>query len=310
MRLLDVFVMSLSAMIISYAGVGCLRRWAQRRMLDIPNERSSHTRPTPRGGGLAIVAVTIAGASLFLIFGHSGANLNQWILYCAGALLIAVVSLLDDFRSLPNGVRFAAHIIGALLAIAAFGVWHSIVLPGIGILNLGWLGWPVTVIWIVGLTNAYNFMDGIDGIAGGQGVVAGLGWGVTGLMSGNQLVCSLGFLLTAACLGFLFHNWPPASIFMGDVGSAFLGYTFAVLPIIAANQIDPRFALIGILFVWPFVFDTTFTFFRRLLNHENVFEAHRSHLYQRLVMAGYSHGVVSALYICLAGVGVVLGVWW
>jgi UDP-N-acetylmuramyl pentapeptide phosphotransferase/UDP-N-acetylglucosamine-1-phosphate transferase len=310
MRWLDVIVMSLGAMLTSYIGVGLIRRWAASRMLDIPNERSSHTRPTPRGGGLAIVAVTLVGGSFFVILYHSGAILNQWLYYCAGALLIGGVSFLDDFRSLPRRARFAVHLAGALIAIAAFGVWNTITLPGIGTLNLGWLAWPITIIWIVGLTNAYNFMDGIDGIAAGQGIVAGIGWGIIGLMSGNQLVGLPGALLAATCLGFLCHNWPPARIFMGDVGSAFLGYTFAVLPVIAANQIDPRLAFVGILFVWPFVFDSVFTFLRRLLNHENVFEAHRSHLYQRLVTAGYSHGVVSMWYICLAGVGVALGVWW
>jgi UDP-N-acetylmuramyl pentapeptide phosphotransferase/UDP-N-acetylglucosamine-1-phosphate transferase len=161
----------------------------------------------------------------------------------------------------------------------------------------------------VGLTNAYNFMDGIDGIAAGQGIVAAIGWGIIGLITGNPFLTALGFLLAASCLGFLCHNWPPARIFMGDVGSAFLGYTFAVLAVIA-SQSDPRLAFIGILFVWPFVFDAVFTFFRRLRKHENVFEAHRSHLYQRLVIAGYSHGVVSTLYIGLAGAGVVVGVWW
>ncbi len=309
MRLLDVFVMSLGAMITSYVGVAYLRRWAERRMLDIPNERSSHTRPTPRGGGLAIVAVTLVGGSLFLFYAHTEPTLPQWVFYSIGALLVAGVSWLDDLRSLPHQARFVAHAVAALVVMVGLGVWRQLVLPVIGVLHLDWLGWPLTFLWIVGLTNAYNFMDGIDGIAAGQGIVAGVGWGIIGLITGNPFLTSLGFLLAASCLGFLWHNWPPARIFMGDVGSAFLGYSFAVLAVIA-SQSDPRLAFIGILFVWPFVFDAVFTFFRRLRNHENVFEAHRSHLYQRLVIAGYSHGAVSTLYICLAGVGVVLGVWW
>ncbi len=299
----------IGALVMSYAGVGLVRRWAQRRMLDIPNERSSHTRPTPRGGGLAIVAVTLVGGSLFLFYAHTESTIHQWVFYSIGALLVAGVSWLDDLRSLPNQARFAAHAVAAVVAMLGLGVWHNIVLPGFGTFDLGWLGWPLTFLWIVGLTNAYNFMDGIDGIAAGQGIVAGVGWGIIGLILSNPFLTSLGFLLAASCLGFLCHNWPPARIFMGDVGSAFLGYTFAVLAVIA-SQSDPRLAFIGILFVWPFVFDSVFTFFRRLRNHENVFEAHRSHLYQRLVIAGYSHGAVSTLYICLAGVGVVVGVWW
>ena len=309
MRWLDVFVMSLGAMITSYVGVGLLSRWAVSRMLDIPNERSSHTRPTPRGGGLAIVIVTLVGGSVFLFYANAETTFQPWIFYTLGALLVAGVSWLDDLRSLANQARFAAHAVAALVAMLGLGVWRQFGFPVVGTLDLAWLGWPLTFLWIVGLTNAYNFMDGIDGIAAGQGIVAGLGWGIIGLITGNAFVTCLGFLLAASCMAFLFHNWPPARIFMGDVGSAFLGYTFAVLPVVA-SQSDPRLPFIGILFVWPFVFDSVFTFLRRLRNHENVFEAHRSHLYQRLVISGYSHSVVSALYICLAGVGVVVGVWW
>jgi len=298
---------AVSAFIVSYLAVSGIRRWVGHRLLDIPNERSSHARPTPRGGGLAIVIVVLAGSWLVLPFVHTEVAPWQWLAYSAGALLIAGVSWLDDLRSLSTGVRFAVHFAGAVLAVLAFGAWKEIVIPGIGNLILGWIGWPLTLLWIVGLTNAYNFMDGIDGIAGGQAVVAGLGWAIMGIIGGNPLLCILGILLAFSSLGFLGHNWPPAKIFMGDVGSAFLGYTFAVLPVIAARN-DPRFVLIGLLLVWPFVFDTTFTFFRRLIKHENVFAAHRSHLYQRLVISGLSHQAVTLLYAALALVGVVLAV--
>ncbi|MCX6038443.1 MAG: glycosyl transferase, partial [Chloroflexi bacterium] len=176
-----------------------------------------------------------------------------------------------------------------------------------GTINLGWLGLAITFLWIVGLINAYNFMDGIDGIAGGQAVVAGLGWIVLGWLGNQTLVVALGLLLAASSLGFLGYNWPPAKIFMGDVGSAFLGYTFAVLPVVAVQR-DPRFALAGVLLVWPFVFDAAFTFLRRLLHRENVFTAHRSHLYQRLVATGFSHKTVASLYIGLAIMGLVCSV--
>ena len=119
----------------------------------------------------------------------------------------------------------------------------------------------------------------------------------------------MGVLLAAASLGFLGFNWPPARIFMGDVGSAFLGFTFAALAVAAAQR-DPRIALVGILFVWPFVFDATFTFLRRLKNGENVFAAHRSHLYQRLVIVGYSHRFVTLLYMGLAAWGTIWGLIW
>ena len=293
------------ALVLSYLGVAGLRRWAEKReILDFPNERSSHTLPTPRGGGLAIVFFPVVGLVTAWLINPT------WLLwalsaYLFGAVLIAAVSWLDDLRPLPNRIRFAAHSVGAILVIFGFGYWHSMDIPLVGQLNFGWLGLLVAFLWIVGLTNAYNFMDGIDGIAGGQAVVAGAGWAALGSLSDQPLVAILGLLLATTSLGFLGHNLPPARIFMGDVGSAFLGYTFAVLSVIAAAK-DPRFFLIGLLLVWPFVFDTTFTFFRRLRKRENVFAAHRSHLYQRLVISGLNHRFVTLIYMGLALVGTIL----
>lgn len=295
--------------LLAYAGVDVMRRWAQRgRLLDVPNERSSHVQPTPSGGGLVIVLVATLGLIVAWLR-YPTLPAPSLVAYLAGAYLIAVVSWLDDLRSLSNRIRFAAHSLAALLVMLAFGYWHAVHLPLLGTLTLGWLGLPLTFLWLIGLTNAYNFMDGIDGIAGGQALVAGLGWGALGWLVGQPLICLLGALLAASALGFLGHNWPPARIFMGDVGSAFLGFTFAVLPMVAA-QSEPRLVLAGALLVWPFLFDALFTFVRRARLGENVFAAHRSHLYQRLVIAGYSHRFVSALYGLLACVGVLLAVGW
>ncbi|HEY5159212.1 MAG TPA: glycosyltransferase family 4 protein [Anaerolineales bacterium] len=274
--------------------------------MDIPNPRSLHTRPVPRGGGLAIVVISLIGLIIIWIL-RPAWPWSTLFAYVSGATLIAFVSWLDDLRSLPNRVRFAVHSLSAVIVILGIGYWSKIYLPLLGTINLGWLGLAITFLWLVGLTNAYNFMDGIDGIASGQAVVAGLGWTILGWMDNQPLVVVLGLLLAASSLGFLGHNWYPARIFMGDVGSAFLGYTFAVLPVVA-GQHDPRFALVGVLLVWPFVFDTAFTFLRRLLNRENVFTAHRSHLYQRLEITGISHKNVASLYIGLAIIGLVCSV--
>jgi UDP-N-acetylmuramyl pentapeptide phosphotransferase/UDP-N-acetylglucosamine-1-phosphate transferase len=287
---------------LSYLSIALLRFWASRVLvLDIPNERSSHTRPTPKGSGLAIVMITIGG--LFVAWYLC----PEWTLpvllsYGFGAILISAVSWLDDLHSLPNHIRFAAHSLSAIAVIVVIGFFRTASIPLVGQLNLGFLGMPIAFLWLVGLTNAYNFMDGIDGIAGGQAVVAGLGWAILGIVTDQQFVSILGALLAATSLGFLFHNWPPARIFMGDVGSAFLGFSFACLAVIAANR-EPALAIAGVLLVWPFVFDTLFTFFRRLKNRENVFSAHRSHLYQRLVISGYSHRTVTLLYMGLNVLG-------
>lgn len=302
------WIISVFSGLIAWVGLFPFRKFlARKQVLDIPNGRSSHVIPTPRGGGLVIVAATLGGC---LAFGVSSESPPGWCLlgYASGALLIAGVSWVDDVWSLPTWVRFAAHTIGAALGIAAFGTWGVIDLPYWGQLPLGWIGAALTFVWIVGLTNAYNFMDGVDGIAGGQAVIAGIGWAFLGWSQGQPVIGTIGLLLASTSLGFLGHNWSPAKIFMGDVGSTFLGYSFAILPLMAgsssSNEPFAAFAPVaGALLLWPFILDSGFTFLRRLFNGEDVLAAHRSHLYQRLVKTNYSHRTVSLLYMTLAGTG-------
>lgn len=281
-------------------------RWYSTRgaLLDIPNERSSHTRPTPRGGGLGIVVVTLVGAALLAI-----QHPVLWG-YILASGLIAAVSWVDDVRSLANRVRFGTHLLGALLVVVTGGWIEQVQLPIIGIITLGWFGLPLTLFWLVGMTNIYNFMDGIDGIAGSQAVVAGTGWCILGWLVNNEVVTWLGLVVVASSLGFLLHNWAPAKIFMGDVGSAFLGFTFGWLGVIATRT-DVGLVVPMVLLVWAFLFDAGFTILRRLQRRENIFTAHRTHLYQRMVIAGEPHAQVTILYIILAllGVGAAILVW-
>jgi UDP-N-acetylmuramyl pentapeptide phosphotransferase/UDP-N-acetylglucosamine-1-phosphate transferase len=296
-----------SALMLSYAGVGGLCSWAkQHQILDTPNPRSSHTKPTPHAGGLAIVLITLGGLFIYSLL-VSLEHYRLLLFYAFGGVLVAGVSWLDDLYGLPGRVRFAVHSLAALTAMLGLGHWDEVAVPLLGQVHVGWLGVPATFLWIVGLTNGYNFMDGIDGIAGGQAVVAGIGWAIMGWLTHMPLVTALGALLAATSLGFLFHNWPPARIFMGDVGSAFLGYSFACLAILGTTR-EPSLATAGVLLVWPFVFDTVFTLFRRLKNRENVFASHRSHLYQRLIISGYSHRTVTSLYMGLDALGVCLAI--
>jgi UDP-N-acetylmuramyl pentapeptide phosphotransferase/UDP-N-acetylglucosamine-1-phosphate transferase len=293
----------------SYLGVMGLRRWASKQMLDVPNERSLHSQPTPRGGGVAIVTCTLVGVWMTCLF--SGVSLpgGTIALYSLGAAPIALVSWYDDLRSLTNSIRFATQSLGALLVLIGIGFWRQPDLPFVTAVPFGWLGFPITFLWIVGFTNAYNFMDGIDGIAGGQALIAGSAWALLGILTGSALLGVFGALLAGSSLGFLRANWPPARIFMGDVGSAFLGYTLACLPMMA-DSANPRLPAAGVLVVWPFVLDSSFTLVCRLGRGENVFAAHRSHLYQRLVIAGYSHHFVTLLYMSLAMVGAILAIIW
>lgn len=256
-----------------------IRDWAERRaILDHPNERSSHDVPKPRGGGIAIVLITLAGSAWWWT--------PRFAAVAGAALVIAVVSWIDDVRHLPALLRLGVQSLAAIAVLVAYPAGAFA---------------PLAFLWIVGLTNAYNFMDGIDGIAGGQAVVAGLAWALLGMLTQQTLMAMLGLLIAGSSAGFLMHNWPPARIFMGDVGSAFLGFLFASLAVTAWP--DFRLAAAGVLVVWPFVADAAFTFVRRALRRERVMEAHRSHLYQRMNQRGLSHGTVSLIYIGLAAIG-------
>ncbi|MCB9433779.1 MAG: polysaccharide biosynthesis protein [Ardenticatenaceae bacterium] len=309
-------ILSLTAAVVSFFGIQGLLWLIKKRqfLLDIPNERSSHTQPTPRGGGVVIVMVTMLGLWVTLLTTH---HVQQSLIlsYSVAALLVASVSWVDDFRPLSNRLRFGVHIVAALIVIIGVGYWQTFNLPILGKISIGLLGIPFTLIWIVGLINAYNFMDGIDGLAGTVALIAGSAWALIGYYYGSPLVVDLGLLVAASSLGFLLHNWFPAKIFMGDVGSAFLGLTFATLPLLtlrlAAKEPSANlFLATGMLVIWPFLFDSIFTFLRRLSNGEKVWEAHRSHLYQRLVIAGFRHSFVTVLYAGCTIFGVFLAVVW
>jgi len=295
-----------AALIASVALVGAARRWARRRnVLDHANDRSLHLHPTPRGGGIGIVIPVCAAIAVAEVFIP---ELKAAALWIAGiGLLVAAVGLADDLRGLPALTRLVAHLSAGILVVVGIGTWTNFAWPGLWSLDLGWAAIPFTVLLVAGFINAYNFMDGVDGIAGGQGVVAGLGWIGAGYALHAPLVIVAGTAIASASLGFLFFNWPPASIFMGDVGSGFLGFVLAALVVFVSPRSHAA-ATAGILFIWPFVFDTAFTLVRRARRGENLLSAHRSHLYQRLVLTGISHRAVALLYAVLASVGVAGGV--
>jgi UDP-N-acetylmuramyl pentapeptide phosphotransferase/UDP-N-acetylglucosamine-1-phosphate transferase len=281
--------------LLAYVGVQWIRRYAEhRRILDHPNERSSHDVPTPRGGGLGIVVLVLVVGLLFLI--DAGWN-RRWI-YLAGGAIIAGLGWGDDLRSLSPALRFAVQGLVAAISISGLGYFKVINLPLVGDIQLGLAGVAITFLWIIGLTNAYNFMDGIDGLAGGVALSAGLAWMWLASNINNPFAFWVALAITAGSLGFLGHNWPPARIFMGDVGSTFLGYSFAVLPLISSDQGGDAL-LLGTLLMWTIILDAGMTFIARLIKRENVFAPHRSHLYQRLVIAGYRHETVSSLYVLL-----------
>ncbi len=289
------FVLFTAAFGLTAAGVGRFRNWSlKKNILDLPNERSSHTTPTPRGGGIVVVIVAL---SLYTI----AANLitgDFSTAYVVGAILIAAVSWLDDLFSISIVWRFAVHACCAILAVWQIGVLMEIPFSGRENEYLKFAEVLMTVGWIVWLTNAYNFMDGIDGIAGTQAVTAGFGWCLVGILFGAPATAAFGGILSFSALGFLVYNWQPARVFLGDVGSAFFGYTFAVLPLTIKKTDDTQILVpvIAVLLVWFFIFDAVYTFAKRLLRRAKVWQPHREHLYQRLVIGGCSHRLVTVFY--------------
>ena len=264
--------------------------------------------PTPRGGGLAIVMLVL-GTGLWFA---SEAGWSRSLVYVSCGALVAFLGWRDDVHSLSSRARFAVQALVAVISMIGLGYFKSVTIPLVGELQLGVTGIVITFLWIIGLTNAYNFMDGIDGMAGGVAFAGGIGWMLLSFNTGylvNTFAFWVAFAIAATSLGFLAHNWSPAKIFMGDVASTFLGYSFAVLPLIAIDQ-EGDSLMLGTLLMWTFIMDAGVTFIQRLFKREAVFSAHRSHLYQRLIKGGYTHATISSLYIVLTLVAVRLASEW
>lgn len=272
------------------------------RIMDVPNQRSSHVRPVPNGGGVAIVVTFFAGYAALAILGNTRVADSHMAGFALAALGIAAVSFADDLSLIPTFLlKLAAQILAATILVAFGIVFRHWSLPWIGVIDLGGWGYPLTVIWVVALTNFVNFMDGLDGLAGGTCAIAALFLGLATSAEGSLFVYLFCYVLAAGALGFLVFNFPRARIFMGDVGSQFLGFVFAALAVIAAEHDASRtsFLVVPLLF-FHFIFDAVFTIVRRALRGENVTQAHRSHLYQLLNRSGWTHAQVSLLHFAFA----------
>ncbi|HEX6041948.1 glycosyltransferase family 4 protein [Longimicrobium sp.] len=274
------------------------RRMVARGRLDVPNERSSHVVPTPRGGGLAIAAVVLVGLTGGAALGWLPVNVA--VALVGGGILVGTIGWLDDCYSLRALPRLLVHVAAALWTLAWLGGFPRLDV-GAGSVALGVAGWVLAALGIVWTVNFYNFMDGIDGIAGGEAVVVGVGGGLLLLGSGTPDLAGISFLIAAASFGFLLWNWSPARVFMGDVGSGVLGYLFSALAVASENR-GAVPVLVWVLLLGVFVVDATVTLVRRARDGEAVFNAHRKHAYQRAVQAGWSHARVSAVVVAL-GVG-------
>lgn len=284
------------------------RRFAERRqILDHPNWRSSHTRPTPRGGGLGILAAWLpAAVAVLAIAGTGAAAIRPFVCTIVAVALLAALGFRDDRAETGPAAKLAIQLVAAGLVVWGVGWVDGVTLPG-RTLALHGLGLPLTVFWLVGFSNAYNFMDGIDGIAGLFGGVAAIGIAAAGLIPGGGAAVWIAAPLAGASLAFLRENWAPARVFMGDVGSLPVGFLLAEAAVIGTSSGGVPFVA-SFLALGPFLFDTLFTLGRRIVRRENVFRAHRSHLYQRLVIARWSHARVALLYGGWSGLTAGLGI--
>jgi len=264
---------------------GLCRPGSKLYILDHPNRRSLHESPTPRGGGLAIfVAVVICGTIAAALYGTSSDLLWLGI----ATLMIAGVSFLDDWLTINLGYRIAVHFFAAYLIVRKGLSLESFSLPG--------MVWsfpePVTIVisllFIVWMINLYNFMDGMDGLAAGMAVLGFGSFALLGWIAGDTRFMALNMIVAAAAGGFLVFNFPPAKIFMGDLGSSLLGFLAAAFALWAER--DGLFPLwVGVLIFSPLIVDATITLLRRILKREKFWQAHKTHYYQRLVQLGWGH---------------------
>lgn len=255
---------------------GGLRRYAlAKNIIDLPNARSSHKIPTPRGGGVAIV---IAFVCSLIVLAFNEAEYSVLVALAGAGSLVALIGFMDDHGHIAARWRLLGHFIAAVWALGWLGGFPSPTVFGLS-LELRWLGTAGAIFYLVWMLNLYNFMDGIDGIASIEAIFVCVGAALLSLVAGFEGLIVLPLLLAAAVAGFLYWNFPPARIFMGDAGSGFLGIVLGILSIHAAWS-SPQLFWCWLILLGVFIVDATFTLFVRLIRGDKVYEAHRSHAYQ------------------------------
>jgi len=265
--------------------------------MDIPNERSSHQTPTPRGGGLSFVATSIVGFLLLAL--NSTLDRVDLLALCCAGMIVAIAGHLDDRQKISGAtIRLVLHAISAIVLIIGIGFPSQILLFDQTI-NTGIVGSILGVIYLMWLLNLFNFMDGTDGIAASEAIFVCLAGAILNhhVLSGiNHSAAAV--VLAASIFGFLLYNWSPAEIFMGDVGSGYLGIVIGGLSLIAAKQ-QHELLWVWIILLGVFVSDATVTLIRRLLRKQKPHVAHRSHAYQHLAIRLGSHAKVSLIVLAI-----------
>ncbi|WP_144735288.1 MraY family glycosyltransferase [Acinetobacter oleivorans] len=280
----------LATFLISFLLTGYMRHYAlKKNIIDNPNERSSHTIPTPRGGGVSIV-ITFLLVLVGLMISHQ-LQLTTGLILVAAGLGVAVLGFLDDHGHINSMLRLAIHFLIAIGAVSFLGGFSDVTLFN-GSLHLGWFANIIAILFLVWLLNLYNFMDGINGIASVEAITTLLSLAFIYLLLDTQLSSELLFIFAASVFGFVLWNFPKARIFMGDAGSGFLGLILGILALISLKT-DPALFCAWLICLGVFIVDATFTLIRRVINGHKMYDAHRSHAYQYASRKYNSHTTVT-----------------
>jgi Fuc2NAc and GlcNAc transferase len=267
-----------------------------RGVIDVPNERSSHSVPTPRAGGIAIVTTVLVTVALHGAYSQTWPGLKAALLL--GGTLVAVIGFIDDWRPIAAWVRLSIHFLAV-----AWCAWSLGALPpinfGFSVWHPGLVGAACAVVFLVWFVNLYNFMDGVDGIASVEAIsVGGIAAALLAEYGGDASTVWVLVVFVSAVGGFLLWNWPPAKIFLGDTGSGFLGIALGAIAwaTVTSGQLS---AWVWLILVGSFVSDATVTLFRRWRRGERLQAAHRSHAYQRLSRRFGSHLKVTLIFLAI-----------
>ena len=286
-----IFFIVIATIAISFVLTHLVRKTAiKRNKFDIPNERSSHQNPTPRGGGVAVVAAFVFGLLALLIRGDIASE-SFYAIVLPG-VLVAAIGYLDDLgRVTAARLRLIGHFVAAVIAVYMLDGLPPMPLFS-ATLDIGLVGNIIAVLFLVWMLNLFNFMDGIDSITGVEALTSCLILTIFLINKSETELWQVSALLCAAVIGFLYFNWPPARIFLGDIGSGFIGFTIGTISLVIARS-QPLITWAVIILLGVFIVDATVTLIRRLIDKQRISTAHRSHAFQHLANSTDRHLKVS-----------------
>jgi UDP-GlcNAc:undecaprenyl-phosphate GlcNAc-1-phosphate transferase len=261
--------------------------------IDKPNERKVHTRIMPRLGGLAIFIGVIVGYFVGGVYNEQVTGIT------VGAILIIIIGMLDDLYELSAKVKFFGQLIVAVLVVASGLKVDILTIPFVGTFDVGVWSYLITIFWIVGITNAINLIDGLDGLSAGISAIGIATIAILAGMADKMLIFTLSLIILGSIIGFLFYNFHPAKIFMGDTGALFLGYAISVLSLLGLYKSVTLFSfVVPVIILGVPIFDTTFAIIRRIVNKKPISAPDKSHLHHRLLALGFSHRDTVLLIYC------------